>query len=83
MRESIIQRSIVGLKNETEFYHYNYRTSKLASYLAEVGKSDENKALMQRLEEHRREIRDVKARIKQRRHEQPCRNRKSGDLEIK
>ncbi|KAI5174641.1 cell division control protein 12 [Pancytospora epiphaga] len=67
VREFILQRSIVNLRNETEFYYDNYRTSKLAAYLVEIGKSSENKTLMMKLEEHRKEVREMKERIKQKR----------------
>ena len=66
----ILERSIVYLKNETEFFYDNYRTTKLASYLMETGKGEENKAIFMRLEEYRKEIKEIKNRIKRKKQDQ-------------
>lgn len=64
LRDFVLGTSVVYLKNETEFFYDNYRTTKLASYLMETGKGEENKAIFMRLEEYRREVREIKGRIR-------------------
>lgn len=67
LKEFIVERSMLSLRDETELFYDNYRTTKLASYLVEAGKGDESKSLLHRLEEYRHEIRDIKERIKSKR----------------
>lgn len=77
LREFILEKSVVHLKNETEFFYDNYRTSRLASYLMEAGKGEENKTIFMRLEEYRREIKEIKGRIKRKRQD-----RENGSLKM-
>lgn len=69
LRKFILEHSIINLKNETEFFYDNYRTSKLAAHLTGDGKSENNKGLLMRLEDYRKEIQEIKVRIKKKRDE--------------
>lgn len=64
LQKFILEDSIISLKTEIDFLYDNYRTSKLAAHLVEEGRGEENKGTLNKLEEYRREINEIKCRIK-------------------
>lgn len=68
LKKFILEHSVVYLKNETEFFYDNYRTSKLAEHLI-IDNKESNKGIMVKLDDCKKEIQKLKERIKKKKKE--------------
>lgn len=64
LKKFVFEYSIIGLKEETEILYNNFRTSKLSDHILGEGKSSNYKRFFEKFDEFKKEIREMKERIK-------------------